>query len=124
MPLAPGSFLTPREALAAAEGGHTEAVRLLLADPRVDPEEDRNRAVWKAAGCGHIETVRLMLKDDRVFPFDRKNSGFEYAAESGHRDVVKLLLEDWRYERRHDIKTPFMMACIGIVWYCILVLRG
>jgi hypothetical protein len=49
---------------AAAERGHTEAVRLLLsrgADPNAREAGDNAYPLHFAAGCGHLETVRVLL---------------------------------------------------------------
>jgi len=47
-------------------GGHTEIVKLLLEDNRVNPAADDNYAVRWASYNNHTETVRLLLSDSRV----------------------------------------------------------
>ena len=44
----------------ASRNGHTEIVRLLLADPRVDPSVKNSIAIKWAAQNGHTEVVRLL----------------------------------------------------------------
>lgn len=46
--------------------GHTEIVRLLLADPRVDPTAGGDKAIMEAHRIGHAEVVRLLLADGRA----------------------------------------------------------
>ncbi|PRP75923.1 hypothetical protein PROFUN_15447 [Planoprotostelium fungivorum] len=50
----------------AAIKGHTETVRFLLSDPRVDPSARDNEAFRGAATEGHTEAVQLLLSDARV----------------------------------------------------------
>ena len=58
----------------ACESADTVAVRLLLADPRVDPTARNNEAIRMARQNGHADVVRLLLADPRVEP-DIKNKG-------------------------------------------------
>lgn len=60
----------------AAENGHTEIVRLLLRDKRVDPGVsggyvcgEYRFALKKASENGHREIVRLLLQDKRVYNY-------------------------------------------------------
>ena len=41
----------------ASENGHTEVVRLLLTDPRVDPAAEDNCAIRYASRNGHTEVI-------------------------------------------------------------------
>jgi len=50
----------------ASVDGHSEVVKLLLQDPRVDPSDDDNYAILLASGNGHLEIVKLLLQDPRV----------------------------------------------------------
>lgn len=85
----------------AAGHGHFEIVRLLLADPRVDPAANDNKAI-KFAINGHLaqnacfEVVRLLLADPRVDPSVQNNFLIRIAVERAHTDVVRLLLADPR----------------------------
>lgn len=75
--------------------GHTEMMKLLLADPRVDPSDYGNDALISAAEEGWTEIVQLLLADDRV----KKDAGIQDnkalygAVRSGFTDIVELLLE-------------------------------
>ena len=44
----------------ASEKGHMEVVKLLLADPRVDPSARNNWAIQLASENGHLEIVKLL----------------------------------------------------------------
>ena len=46
--------------------GHTETVKALLSDPRVDPSANNNCAIKWASRYGYTETVRVLLSDPRV----------------------------------------------------------
>ncbi len=50
----------------ASAGGHTEIVKLLLSDPRVDPTTNNNTAIRRASRKGYTEVVRLLMTDPRV----------------------------------------------------------
>lgn len=45
----------------AAEGGHAQVVRLLMADPRVDPSAQEDFALVRAAENGYEDIVRMFL---------------------------------------------------------------
>ncbi len=78
--------------------GHTEIVKILLEDPRVDPSDRNNLAIRLASENGHIEIVKLLLKDPRVDPSDYNNYAIIYASTKGHAEIVKLLLADPRVD--------------------------
>ena len=65
----------------AAQCGRLEVVRLLIADPRVDPSAQNNKAIILAAGNGHLEVVNRLLLDSRVDPSDDSNCAIQLAAE-------------------------------------------
>ena len=52
----------------AAISNNVDRVKLLLADPRVDPAARNNDAIREASINGHLEVVRLLLNDPRVDP--------------------------------------------------------
>jgi hypothetical protein len=56
----------------ASEKGHTDVVKLLLADSRVDPTADDNYAIKKASEKGHTDVVKLLLADPRVTMIDEE----------------------------------------------------
>jgi len=51
--------------LSASANGHTEVVRLLLADPRVDPTVGYS-SLKVAQHHGHLEIVELLKADSRI----------------------------------------------------------
>jgi hypothetical protein len=80
----------------AAYNGHTEIVKLILADSRVDPSICNNWTIGIASSAGHTEVVKLLLADSRINPSADNNYAFRYASERGYIEVVKLLLADSR----------------------------
>jgi DNA-binding protein YbaB len=46
--------------------GHTEVVKLLLSDSRVDPSAEDNEALIETAEQGHVEIVKLLLSNSRL----------------------------------------------------------
>jgi Ankyrin repeats (3 copies) len=78
--------------LAAIEG-NTDIVRLLLADPRVDPSADMNYAIRWASELGRTEVVRMLLDDPRVDPSNWKQWAIRKASRNGHKEIVRLLLD-------------------------------
>ena len=91
----------------ACSSGDTEVVRLLLADPRVDPtrtDNDGRTPLHYACYNGRHEVVRLLLADPRVDPARADNSGrtpLHRACSTGHHEIVRLLLADPRVDPTH-----------------------
>jgi ankyrin repeat protein len=78
----------------AAEGGHIDAVKLLL-DHCANVKEWGGSALRAASENGHIEVVKLLLDrgvDVNAQDFE-KETALMAASRKGHADVVKLLLE-------------------------------
>lgn len=48
------------------DNGHTNVVKLLLKDSRVDPSEDDNYSIEYASYNKHMEIIKLLLQDHRV----------------------------------------------------------
>lgn len=82
----------------AADKGHTDVVKLLLSDPRVDPTSRQSKALWIAASNGHVEVVSLLLDDGRADPSAADNRAIRLASQHGHIEVVRLLLDDNRVD--------------------------
>lgn len=89
----------------AAARGHTDVVRLLLADPHVGvntpDREEGYTALHLAAAKGHTDVVRLLLADPRVevnTPSSAGMTALHFAASFGNAEVVQLLLADPRVE--------------------------
>jgi len=55
-------------------------VKLLLVDPRVDPNDQNSSAVRCAAFHGHAEVVKLLLADPKVDPSVFNNTAVRDAA--------------------------------------------
>jgi ankyrin repeat protein len=82
----------------ASENGHTEVIKLLLQDGRIDPSGNDNYYIRMASQNGHTDIVKLLLQDKRVDPSDYNNSAIRGASINGHTDIVKLLLQDERVD--------------------------
>ena len=80
----------------ACENGHGDVVRILLADPRVEPSAIDNQAIRCASWFGYSEVVKLLLADPRVDPTVWDNAAISMASYRGHLEVVKMLLADPR----------------------------
>ena len=92
----------------AAGNGQVEAVRLLLADPRVDSDkldqDGDNTPIWLAAEAPldnkleeYLEIVRLLLK--RVDPSQEENHILTVCSRSrDNPDIMRLLLSDLRVD--------------------------
>lgn len=82
----------------AAEEGSVEILRLLLADPELDPSINNNGAIRGAATTAHPESVQLLLADPRVDPTANYNEAIREAARLGRIETVQLLLQDPRVD--------------------------
>lgn len=80
----------------ASANGHSEVVKILLADRRVDPSANGGYAIMWPSVNGHLEVLRLLLADGRVDPSAGDNQAIRLAAMTGHWEVIKLLLADGR----------------------------
>ena len=76
--------------------GIIDIVRLLLADPRINPAENNNEAIRGASTSGHVDVVRLLLANPRVNPTDDNNYSIHWASRHEYIGVVRLLLTDER----------------------------
>jgi ankyrin repeat protein len=50
----------------ASKNGHTEVVKLLLEDERVDPSTNKNWAIRQAYKREYINVIKLLLKHSKV----------------------------------------------------------
>ena len=82
--------------------GHTETVKALLSDPRVDPSTDNSYALRWASQKGHTETVKVLLSDPRVDPSAGNNFAIRWASKNGHTEIVRVLLSDPRVDPSAD----------------------
>ena len=81
---------------AAAAGGHTAIVRILLADGRADPQSGLNIALRGAVLKGFVDIVRALLADGRADPTSFESFALRCAVLLGHADMVCALLADGR----------------------------
>jgi hypothetical protein len=88
-------------------------LKLLLADPRVDPSVQNNQLIINAAQTGKSKIAKLLLADPRVNPADQNNQAIIKAAIWSHMEIVKLLLEDERIDQsiRHD---PILLETFSV----------
>jgi ankyrin repeat protein len=84
--------------LAVSKRGHVGILKLLLADPRVDPAANDNAAIQASSENGHAEVVKLLLTDPRVDPAADDNYSVQMSGAKGHAEVVRLLLADPRVD--------------------------
>jgi Ankyrin repeats (3 copies) len=90
--------------------GLLDIVRMLLADPRVDPSALNQYAFRSASQYGHIDIVRLLLADPRVDPSVGSQSVFLWACEKGHIEIVRILLADPRVDPSVDNQCALVWA--------------
>jgi ankyrin repeat protein len=106
--------------LAASRNFNSGVTKLLLSNPRVDPEakdkDGRSPLSW-AASDGDAAVTKLLLSDHRVNPEAKDNNGrtpLSWAASSNFLSaVIKLLLSDHRVNpeaRDKDGRTPLSWA--------------
>ncbi|MBA2656541.1 MAG: ankyrin repeat domain-containing protein [Tatlockia sp.] len=76
----------------ACKYGRVAVVKILLADPRVNPGEYANQAIQTAIFSGFSEIVELLIKDPRVD--STKGDLLLDAVLEGDAEIVKILLED------------------------------
>jgi ankyrin repeat protein len=76
--------------------GHTEVVRLLLADDLVNPSGHHNGPIILASRFGRTEVVGLLLADGRADPSAEDNAAIRTESAFGRTRVVELLLADNR----------------------------
>ena len=105
----------------AAQEGHPEVVRLLLACPRFGRENSKDidgcTALWTACMRGHTEVVRVLGAHARVLVNEgnaNQASPLYIACQGGALEIVRLLLADPRVDAnkpRMDSASPLYIAC-------------
>jgi ankyrin repeat protein/RNAse (barnase) inhibitor barstar len=83
----------------AAEFGHVEVVKILLAHECIDPGYSDNKVLKRACLLGREEVVKLLLKDPRVNP----RGSLSFACKVGHVSMIKAFLEDPRIHNQFDM---------------------
>jgi len=94
----------------ATEKGHTEIVRLLIADPRVDPSV-RGLVFYDACGRGRFEIVKMLLEDGRIDPSEPWNHPLRTACLNGQIEIVRLLMADNRVDPSNNSNLARWEAC-------------
>lgn len=82
---------TPKH-IARMDDHHLEVMKLLLADPCVDPAANDNYAIRHAVVENNLPSLKLLLADNRVDPTSHGNYVFRHAVMQGYLGIVKLLL--------------------------------
>jgi ankyrin repeat protein len=105
----------------AADNARPEAVRLLLTDDRVGPNDNRGDTNALSQAClttmdgklaEYIEVVRILLEDTRVDPTWAESFCLIAASELGdNNEILQLLLADGRADPNADYGEPFIRAC-------------
>ncbi|KAJ3393474.1 hypothetical protein HDU84_001965 [Entophlyctis sp. JEL0112] len=110
-----------------AFNGHTETMRLLLADTRTDPSASRNEPLRNATTNGHAGVLRLLLSHPHpgINPGCFNNHSLVQACTNGHLECVQLLVSDNRVNPADGDNEPFRTACrnghAGIVQFLLTV---
>ncbi|KAJ1554480.1 hypothetical protein HK096_003354, partial [Nowakowskiella sp. JEL0078] len=78
--------------LIAAENGHTEMVKYLLTDRRVNPCVEDNDVLRLAVKNKHYETITILLNDKRIDPAAYDFSAIKVAVEYGDDRALELML--------------------------------
>jgi hypothetical protein len=99
----------------ACQGGHVEVVKLLLADPRVDPSAGNQYAIVWATENSHLQVVKLLLDDQRVdvttVPLLLPSSPEILALFSLRRVFRSNVLEN---KQQYQYKPDFLSLLVGI----------
>lgn len=75
----------------AAGLGFNDIVRILLADPRVNPAHLRNYPLRKAASANQTATVALLLQNPQVDPTAENNQALTFAKQNNNPEMIQLL---------------------------------
>ena len=77
---------------------NVDALKVLLADERINPAANNNFAIRRASQNGHVAVVKVLLADKRVDPTAHDNYAIRWASLNSHLEIVKLLLADNRID--------------------------
>lgn len=75
---------------------HHDVMRVLLFDPRINPNYNSNYAIIFASQQNHAMTLSILLESPRVDPDDLDCCALGIASQHNHTEIVKLLLNDER----------------------------
>ena len=90
------SEFTPSETVVIFDDNMLDMIKLLFANPRVDPSIGGNCAILRASLYGHAEVVRMLLTHPRVDPSADGNYTLRKAIEYGHHELANQLIADSR----------------------------
>jgi len=97
--------------IGAAQNGHLDAVKLLLADPRTDinlTQRSGRSALSFACANGHLDVAEALLNRQGSLPNQPDNSGSTplFRAVGGvHENIIKMLLRNTTVDVNHRDKT-------------------
>ncbi|CAH6420895.1 Ankyrin repeat protein [uncultured virus] len=108
----------------AAENGHAEVVKLLLADSRVDPDQPHMSCTALSRACAasfkertssYVKIVTMLLANERVDPTYRADRALYVACDvpGDNVEIVDLLLEDGRVDPTRD-RTEVLINAITL----------
>jgi len=75
----------------ACSEGHTEIVRLLLLDDKIDPSESKNNALSRAAYNGHSDIVKMIIDHPRT-DLSIKKDYINSAIEGDNFQILEMLV--------------------------------
>lgn len=96
----------------ASKGGHTEIMRMLLRDPRIDLKDNHSFALQVACERGHLAIAELLAQDDRTYSGIVVTGLLGIAAKKGHVDIVKLILDTPRLLARQHFAYAILEAAL------------
>jgi len=88
-----------------------DLLRVLLADPRVDPSVRQNAILAAASRNGDVEIVRSLLADNRVDPSSNNSKALVEACGNIQLGVFRLLMEDGRVDPSAGHNRAIIAAC-------------
>lgn len=89
---------------------HTEAVEILLNDPKVDPGAENNFGISKACEFGYVEIFNMLIP--KINPAANLSLPFKRACENNHLEIVRVLIEDDRIEPLNYSDKVFENICL------------
>ncbi|PRP77640.1 ankyrin repeat domain-containing protein 44 [Planoprotostelium fungivorum] len=95
----------------AAASGHTDMIRYLLDNTKVNPAASDNQALKFCVANGHVEATKLLLSDPRVDPSDG-NFVPKYVASSGSPELLELIIRDERVDPTQDESAVLTVAIV------------